>query len=145
MIPCPHAKIFVHDRRFAIIPFLREKGDVLDVGDRVGDVESTLRDVDAIACPYVEKFLFTFFIFGHHYAVAFREKIVFIKFWVIVIAANFSLIDELEIELDNGVIREKCENSAASVSDCIEITLGGESFGLHMMSVVSSEQSGKHG
>ena len=105
-------------------PIFREERDDIKIGDGVGDMRDSLRDVDAIAFADVEELFFSVIALRHDDRIAVGEKIVLVELGVVMIAAYLALIHELEIELHDGRIGEEGEYPAAAVADGIEVARG---------------------
>jgi len=110
-----HTEILFHDGAFAVVPFLREERNVLDVSDGVRDVRNALGDIDTITRADVDKLFLAVIILTHDDAIPVSEEIVFIEFWVIVIAPECIFVDELEVELNNRLFGVKGENTATTI------------------------------
>mgnify|MGYP001560484423 CR=1 FL=1 len=121
VVTLSHAQILMDDRRFAVVPFFRQKGDKIKIGDGICDVRDSLRDVYAVALASIKKLLLAFIRFCHNYRIAVGEKVVFIKLWVVVVAADFALVNELKVELDDRPSGIESENTAAAVADSVKI------------------------
>src|SRR3989344_1561240 len=77
----------------------------------------------AIALSDIKKFFFAVFVFRDQNSVAAGNHVVFVELGMRMITAYLALINELEIELDNGFVGIKGENAPASVADAVEIAL----------------------
>ncbi len=73
VVSLAHTHIFVNDGGLAIIPLFREKGDIFDICNRIGDMRNTLGKINAVPRADINKFFFPIIGFGHHYAITFGE------------------------------------------------------------------------
>ena len=138
MIARTHAQVFMHDRLLAVVPLFCEEGDHIEIRDRIRHVRDALWNVYAMAHACVQEFLLSFAGFGHYHGTTFGEKIVFIKLRMIVIAADFALVDELEVKLHDGFAGVKGKYAAAPISDRVEVARGVYFFDLHMRFTLAS-------
>ena len=106
MVALPHAEILMHDGLLAVVPFFREERDDIKIGDGVGDMRDSLRDVDAIAFADVEELFFSVITLRHDDRIAAGEQIVFVELGVVMIASYLALVYELEIEFQRWACRE---------------------------------------
>ena len=116
-----HAEILVNNGNFAVIPFFGKERHDVHIGDRIEDMDDTLRGVCAVTLPDIQEILLAIFIFGDNDTVAVGDDVVFIEFRMRVVAADLTFVDELEVELDDRLLGIKGEDTPTPVADGIKI------------------------